>query len=129
MRYAVFSGGKRLRSQLVLEAAGVISAGFDALKALPAACALEIIHAYSLVHDDLPAMDNADTRRGRASCHREFGEATAILVGDALLTLAFETGDHARRRCHPVEADALLRAARLVARAAGEAGMVGGPGH
>src|SRR5690349_16715424 len=80
MRYAVFSGGKRLRSQLVLECAGVISAGFDALKALPAACALEIIHAYSLVHDDLPAMDNADTRRGRASCHREFGEATAILV-------------------------------------------------
>ncbi|MBV9470561.1 MAG: polyprenyl synthetase family protein, partial [Abitibacteriaceae bacterium] len=62
MHYAVFSGGKRLRSQLVLEAAGVVSADFDALRALSAACSLEIIHAYSLVHDDLPSMDNADTR-------------------------------------------------------------------
>lgn len=135
MRYAVFSGGKRLRSQLVLEAVGVVSADFDVFKALPAACALEIIHAYSLVHDDLPSMDNADTRRGQPSCHRAFDEATAILVGDALLTLAFavvagglDTG-HGGSGATPInEADALtkLRALRLITEAAGEAGMVGG---
>jgi len=126
MRYAVLGGGKRLRSQLLLEAAAVVGGvTFDVSGALPAACALELIHAYSLVHDDLPAMDDAATRRGRPSCHREFGEATAILVGDALLTLAFEvmaqpstqgTGD----------AGAQLKALQLLARAAGEAGMVGG---
>lgn len=143
MRYAVFSGGKRLRSQLVLEAAGVMSANLDVLKVLPAACALEIIHAYSLVHDDLPSMDNADTRRGRPSCHKAFDEATAILVGDGLLTLAFdvvtgegltpssnrELADHAQLEEGVSPAvDALLRlhALRLIARAAGEAGMVGG---
>ena len=117
MRGAVLGGGKRLRAELVLESAFLVAGGtveFD--RTLHAACALEMIHAYSLVHDDLPAMDNADTRRGQPSCHKEYGEATAILVGDALLTLAFErlaeTGD--------------ARVIALVARAAGERGMVGG---
>lgn len=138
MHYAVFSGGKRLRSQLALEAAGAVGGDRAFEKALPAACAIELIHAYSLVHDDLPAMDNADTRRGRPSCHRQFGEAVAILAGDALLTLAFEvlSGDAAlasdAERDGPqlmnARADAvgLLRVIRLVAQAAGEAGMVGG---
>lgn len=125
MRYAVLGGGKRLRSQLLLEAAAVVGgSGFDARNALPAACAIELIHAYSLVHDDLPAMDDAATRRGRPSCHREFGEATAILVGDALLTLAFEV--MAGGAMPGTEASARLRAIHLLARAAGEAGMVGG---
>lgn len=128
MHYAVFSGGKRLRSQLALEAAGV--AGGDAVleKALPAACAIEMIHAYSLVHDDLPAMDNADTRRGRPSCHKQFGEAVAILAGDALLTLAFETLANGLDAC-PKEAQeehGTLQVLWLMARAAGAAGMVGG---
>jgi len=115
---AVFNGGKRLRSQLVLETAGVAGGqNFDAQSALPAACAIELIHAYSLVHDDLPAMDNADTRRGQPSCHKQWGEATAILAGDGLLTLAFETvADCARPR----------RGVQILARAAGECGMVGG---
>jgi geranylgeranyl diphosphate synthase type II len=126
MRYAVFSGGKRLRSQLMMESAATVARAnghtpSDA-QVLPAACALEMIHAYSLVHDDLPAMDNADTRRGRPSCHVAFGEANAILVGDALLTLAFET----LMNTPATDAQSTLRAARLMAQAAGEAGMVGG---
>lgn len=126
MRYATCGGGKRLRSQLVLETASMVGGDdYDIDRALPTACALELIHAYSLVHDDLPAMDNADTRRGRPSCHREFGEAIAILAGDGLLTLAFETlgtsGDH------PANLPAtVLRVLQLVGRAAGPAGMVGG---
>ncbi len=121
MRYAVFSGGKRLRSQLVLESAHVVGGSIE--NALPAACAIEMIHAYSLVHDDLPAMDNADTRRGRPSCHKKFGEALAILSGDALLTLAFET---LTRNTDETSAWNTLRATRLIAKAAGAAGMVGG---
>lgn len=126
MRGAVSSGGKRLRFQLVLEAAHAVSAQagreieIDAV--VPAACAIELIHAYSLVHDDLPAMDDADTRRGRPSCHKEFGEATAILVGDALLTLAFEI----MTQIPPQQSDSALRATAILARAAGECGMVGG---
>jgi geranylgeranyl diphosphate synthase type II len=88
MWYCVASGGKRFRPLLCLGACE--ASGGDVRQALPAACAIELIHTYSLVHDDLPAMDNADERRGRPSCHRQFGEATAILVGDALLTRAFE---------------------------------------
>jgi geranylgeranyl diphosphate synthase type II len=126
MHSAVFSGGKRLRSQLVLETAHVASTfavrELEVDVVLPAACALELIHAYSLVHDDLPAMDNADTRRGKPSCHKEYGEATAILVGDALLTLAFEVMTHAPRE----QSAAALRAMRILARASGENGMVGG---
>lgn len=117
MRGAVLGGGKRLRAQLVLESAYLVAGSTVEIdRTLHAACALEMIHAYSLVHDDLPAMDNADFRRGQPSCHKKYGEATAILVGDALLTLAFETlaetGD--------------ARVLSLVARAAGERGMVGG---
>ena len=88
IHYCVFPGGKRFRPLLCLAACE--AAGEPTRRALAAACAVELIHAYSLVHDDLPAMDNAETRRGRPSCHKKFGEATAILVGDALLTLAFD---------------------------------------
>lgn len=88
MRYSVLSGGKRLRPFMVLEGARVF--GVDATRARRVAAAAEFVHCYSLVHDDLPAMDNADLRRGKPSLHKEFDEATAILAGDALLTLAFE---------------------------------------
>lgn len=126
MRGAVSNGGKRLRFRLLLEAAHTSSThhrhALDIASILPAACAIEFIHAYSLVHDDLPAMDDADTRRGRPSCHKEFGEATAILVGDALLTLAFEIMAQL-----PAELSTrALRATAILAQAAGEAGMVGG---
>ena len=87
MRYCVFSGGKRFRPLLCL--GGCEAAGTPARRALAVACALELLHTYSLVHDDLPAMDNADERRGQPTCHRKFGEGNAILVGDALLTMAF----------------------------------------
>ncbi len=89
MRHSVFAGGKRLRPILCLEAGRLFVAEKNSLLRL--ACALELIHTYSLIHDDLPALDNADLRRGKPSCHHAFGEATAILAGDALLTLAFET--------------------------------------
>lgn len=88
MRYSLLSPGKRLRPLLVLLAARAVSGQWRT--ALPAACAVEMIHAYSLIHDDLPAMDNDDLRRGRPTCHRQFDEATAILAGDALQALAFE---------------------------------------
>jgi geranylgeranyl pyrophosphate synthase len=88
MRYCVLSGGKRFRPLLCL--GGAEAVGGQARRALKAACAIELIHTYSLVHDDLPAMDDAAMRRGRPSCHRKFGEGNAILAGDALLTLAFE---------------------------------------
>lgn len=114
MRYSVFAGGKRLRPALALGAAEIVS-GSDAA-ALPAACALEMIHTYSLIHDDLPAMDNDDLRRGKPTLHRVFGEATAILAGDGLLTMAFdvaaETGN--------------VAVIRELAQAAGVEGMVGG---
>ncbi|HXG93424.1 MAG TPA: farnesyl diphosphate synthase [Blastocatellia bacterium] len=87
MRYSLFAGGKRLRPALVLAAGEAFGAETDDL--MPAACAIEMIHTYSLIHDDLPAMDNDDLRRGRPTCHKAFGEATAILAGDALLTQAF----------------------------------------
>ncbi len=88
MRYAVLGGGKRLRPLLCLAAAEAC-AGAPVAAAMPLACALELLHSYSLVHDDLPALDNDDLRRGRPTCHRQFGEAMAILAGDGLLTLAF----------------------------------------
>src|SRR5579863_4505191 len=120
MRYSVFAGGKRLRPILCLETARIFAT--DITLALHPACAVEFIHTYSLIHDDLPAHDNDDLRRGKPTCHKEFGEATAILAGDALLTLAFETIGAA-----PV--DAVRRVAILteVAAAAGTVnGMVGG---
>jgi geranylgeranyl diphosphate synthase type II len=122
MRYAVFSGGKRLRPVLALAACE--SFGGHPADTLAPAAALELIHTYSLVHDDLPAMDDDDLRRGRATAHKAFGEAEAILAGDALLTLAFELlarypeGDaHASRRAEAVA---------VAARRSGYAGMVGG---
>ena len=122
MRYAVLGNGKRLRALLVVECAHVVGGeNYDVHSALPAACALEMIHAYSLVHDDLPAMDNADTRRGRPSCHKQFDEATAILAGDALLTQAFETFADG-----PWTVQQIRHAIKTLAHAAGEAGMVGG---
>ncbi|MGE5646702.1 MAG: polyprenyl synthetase family protein [Acidobacteriota bacterium] len=112
MRYSLFAGGKRIRPVLCLEAAHTVSD--DAPGAIEAACALEMIHTYSLIHDDLPALDNDDLRRGRPTCHKQFGEAMAILAGDALLTLAFEVlGD--------------VRLVRELAHAAGTmGGMIGG---
>src|SRR5260221_2536075 len=89
MRYSVFAGGKRLRPILCMETARIFTA--DVAPALHPACAIEFIHTYSLIHDDLPALDNDDLRRGKPTCHKKFGEAIAILAGDGLLTLAFET--------------------------------------
>ncbi len=121
MRHAVLGGGKRLRPFLVVESAALFDADRDG--ALLAGCALELLHCYSLVHDDLPAMDNDDLRRGRPTVHKAYDEATAILAGDALLTLAFDI--LARDEVH---ADAGVRIAlvRELARASGLGGMAGG---
>jgi geranylgeranyl diphosphate synthase type II len=119
MRYSVMAGGKRLRPVLALLAAD--ACGADPAEALPAACALELVHTYSLVHDDLPAMDDDDLRRGRPTCHKAFDEATAVLAGDGLLTLAFEV---IVRHTRPPEA--AVACVRALAEAAGPAGMVGG---
>ncbi|MBM3289988.1 MAG: polyprenyl synthetase family protein, partial [Candidatus Hydrogenedentes bacterium] len=114
MAYSLFAGGKRLRPALALGTAELVC-GDDAA-ALPAACALEMIHTYSLIHDDLPAMDNDDLRRGKPTSHKVYGEAMAILAGDTLLTLAFEaaadSGD--------------VRVIREIAQASGARGMAGG---
>ncbi len=118
MRYSVFAGGKRLRPALALLAAEV--SGSPRENALPPACAIELVHTYSLIHDDLPAIDNDDLRRGRPSCHKAFDEATAILAGDALLTLAFEVVVRP-----PCDRYAGVLVTEL-ARAAGAAGMVAG---
>lgn len=119
MRYSLLGGGKRLRPALALMAAE--ACGADPAVALPAACALEMVHTYSLVHDDLPSMDDDDLRRGRPTCHRAFDEATAVLAGDALLTLAFEVvATHVR------PASAAAECVRALAEASGPVGMVGG---
>ncbi len=121
MRHAVLGGGKRLRPFLVMESARLFEAADEG--ALRAAAALELVHCYSLVHDDLPAMDDDDLRRGKPTVHRAFDEATAILAGDALLTLAFDVlADEA------TEPDAQVRVGlvRILARASGLGGMVGG---
>jgi len=120
IRYSLLGGGKRLRPILVLAAGEV--AGASPRTVLPFACALELVHTYSLVHDDLPAMDDDDLRRGRPTSHRMFGEGIAILVGDALLTEAFGLMAGVPR-VPPARA---LAAVGELARAAGEAGMVGG---
>ena len=119
MRYMVLGGGKRLRPVLVLLAAE--ACGGSAEAAMPAACAVEMVHTYSLIHDDLPAMDDDDLRRGRPSCHRQFDEATAILAGDALLTEAF--GVLSREGA---DGETARRLAAELAAAAGAVGMVGG---
>lgn len=121
MRYSLIGGGKRIRPVLALAAAEAV--GGNAQSILPAACALELIHTYSLIHDDLPAMDNDDYRRGRLSNHKVFGEGNAILAGDGLLTYAFEL---LAEPIHGVSAERQLRVIREVARAAGPEGMVGG---
>jgi farnesyl diphosphate synthase len=121
MRYATLGGGKRLRPFLVIEGARLFGVPLE--HAARAGAAVELVHCYSLVHDDLPAMDDDDLRRGRPTCHIQFDEATAILAGDALLTLAFEV--LADPATHP---DAAVRVALVaaLARAAGAVGMVGG---
>ena len=120
IRYSLLAGGKRVRPVLVLAAGEV--AGGNVRSLMPHACALEMIHTYSLVHDDLPAMDDDDLRRGRPTSHRVYGDGLAILVGDALLTEAFRVIASARG----VEPARLLRASGELATAAGEVGMVGG---
>jgi farnesyl diphosphate synthase len=121
MRYAVMAGGKRLRPFLVLETAALFDVPRE--RAMRVACAIECLHTYSLVHDDLPAMDDDDLRRGRPTTHKQFDEATAILAGDALLTLAFEI--LADEATHP---DGAVRAQLVMdlARAGGHEGMIGG---
>jgi geranylgeranyl diphosphate synthase, type II len=120
MRYSVFAGGKRIRPILCLEAARIFAS--DVTPALHPACAIEFIHTYSLIHDDLPALDDDDLRRGKPTCHKKFGEAIAILAGDALLTLAFETIGRT-----PVDADLRVKILTEVANSAGTVdGMVGG---
>ena len=121
MRYAVLDGGKRLRPLLVLAAAEAV--GGDPAAALRAACAVELIHAYSLVHDDLPCMDNDVLRRGKPTVHVRFGEAQALLAGDALQALAFELLTPDADAVAPAMQAELCRA---LARAAGAAGMAGG---
>jgi geranylgeranyl diphosphate synthase, type II len=118
MRYALMTGGKRIRPNLCVAAAEAV--GGSAEEALPPACALEMIHTYSLIHDDLPAMDDDDLRRGRPTCHKAFDEATAILAGDALLTLAFEVLAGMQAGAEEVR----LKVIRHVAAAAGFQGMV-----
>ena len=123
MKYSLMAGGKRIRPVLCLAAAEAVGGKPQAV--LPAACALEMVHTYSLIHDDLPAMDNDDLRRGKPTCHVAFDEATAILAGDALLTLAFEvlssvqfTGEH--------RASGWLKIIHIISTAAGYRGMIRG---
>ncbi len=120
MRYSLFAGGKRLRPVLTL--AAVEAVGGETSVAMNTACAMECIHTYSLIHDDLPALDNDDLRRGRPTCHRQYGEAMAILAGDALLTLAFDI----IARTEGASPEAMVRVVAEVARGAGADGMIGG---
>ncbi len=121
MRYSLLAGGKRLRPLLLMASAECC--GTPAARVLEAACAFECLHTYSLIHDDLPALDNDDLRRGRPTCHKAFDEATAILAGDGLLTFAFELLARCGRRAGDRRA---LEAVALLARAAGSRGMIGG---
>lgn len=120
MKYSLLSGGKRIRPILLLEFYALC--GGKGGNALNFAAALEMIHTYSLIHDDLPCMDNDDMRRGRPSCHKAFGEDTALLAGDALLTLAFKTA----AETDGIPADRVLKAIAVLAENAGISGMVGG---
>lgn len=123
MRYSLFAGGKRLRPVLVMAAAEAL--GGQAEKVLPMASAFELIHTYSLIHDDLPAMDNDDYRRGKLTNHKVYGEAIAILAGDGLLTLAFQLAlkNHSEVGLEP---QTVLLAMQEMAEAAGSKGMIGG---
>lgn len=129
MEYSLLAGGKRVRPVLCLASAGIFSDKLENI--MPFACAIECIHTYSLIHDDLPAMDNDDLRRGKASNHKKFSEATAILAGDALLTDAFffmtQLGiDKNSKDNDTPSPDRILRAIAELSKAAGSAGMVGG---
>lgn len=119
MLYSLKNGGKRVRPMLVLEFCRVC--GGDVKAALPFACALEMIHTYSLIHDDLPCMDDDDFRRGMPSCHKKYDYATALLAGDGLLTLAFSVASGAQ-----LPADKVVKAINLLADCAGYRGMIGG---
>jgi geranylgeranyl diphosphate synthase, type II len=119
IRYSLLAPCKRLRPTLVLFAAEACGSTWEV--ALPAACAVEMVHTYSLIHDDLPAMDNDDLRRGRPTCHKAFGEAVAILAGDALLALSFEV-----LACHVRSPSIAARACATLAEAAGPLALVGG---
>ena len=120
MEYSLMAGGKRIRPILLMAAAEAV--GSKGYNYLPVACGLEMIHTYSLIHDDLPCMDNDDMRRGKPSSHIKFGEANALLAGDSLLTFAFQTAGEAK----DIPADAVAKAVSLLARAAGCAGMIAG---
>jgi geranylgeranyl diphosphate synthase type II len=124
MRYSLFAGGKRIRPVLAMASAEAITAGADAVDSV--ACALELIHTYSLIHDDLPALDNDDLRRGRPTCHKVFGEAMAILAGDALLTLAFQVLAK-MEGCSDAARTAII--AELATAAGTVGGMIGGQVH
>lgn len=121
MRYSTLGGGKRLRPILVYATGSALGVALETLDA--PACAVELIHAYSLIHDDLPAMDDDDLRRGKPTCHRAFDEATAILAGDALQALAFQVLTQAPMA---VSADARVQMLQVLAQASGSRGMVGG---
>lgn len=123
MRYSLFAGGKRVRPILAIAAAEAIGAKTADL--LPLAGTLELIHTYSLIHDDLPAMDNDDFRRGRPTCHKVYGEAIAILAGDGLLNMAFEVLSDPRR-LKSVPANRLIAIIKEISTASGVSGMVGG---
>jgi farnesyl diphosphate synthase len=122
MRYSVLSGGKRVRPALLFATARTLGLGEDEVEA--AACAVELVHVYSLVHDDLPAMDDDDLRRGRPTCHKAFDEATALLVGDALQPLAFQL--LARDPALPSDPAIRLRLVAMLSEAIGTLGMTGG---
>jgi geranylgeranyl diphosphate synthase type II len=119
--YSLFAGGKRLRPALVLATAEAVSEGVETI-ALNAACAVECIHTYSLIHDDLPALDNDDLRRGLPTCHKKYGDAMAILAGDTLLTVAFEL----LARTEEVDNSLIVQAVIELSSAAGSTGMIGG---
>ncbi len=123
MRYSLFAGGKRVRPILAIAACEAAGGNIDT--ALPAASAIELIHTYSLIHDDLPAMDNDDYRRGRPTNHKKYGEAIAILAGDALLTTAFDVLAD-RKLNSRIDSDALIYIIKTLASASGSTGMVGG---
>lgn len=122
MAYSLFAGGKRLRPQIMIMTAKML--GKEPQTVMPFACAIEMIHTYSLIHDDLPAMDNDDLRRGKPTNHKVYGEASAILAGDALLTLAFETA--ASYNVPGVCKKSVIAAISELAKAAGADGMIGG---
>ncbi len=122
MRYSMLAGGKRIRPAILLACADILDVEEEVV--MPFACAIEMIHTYSLIHDDLPALDNDDLRRGRKTCHKQFDEATAILAGDALLNKAFEVmSNSAEKMAHPLRGIKMIKA---VASMSGTEGMIGG---